>query len=181
MTCTVHPSLILWLSILFYLDRHILLPFFLAAALHELGHYLMLRFLGKPPHAIILGFSGAQMETRSLTYREELYAAAAGPAVSLLLGVALPLWPALAVYSVILGCFNLLPIPGLDGGRSLSSLLMMHLRPETARRICKYMAMLTALAVWGGALYLSGPLHFGMWPILLAAMLLYRALSMDGL
>lgn len=181
MTWSIHPSLILWLSILFYLDMHILIPFFLAAAFHELGHYWMLRCLGKPPYTMALSFSGAKMETGSLSYREEFYAAAAGPAASLLLGLLLPLWPDLAVYSVILGCFNLLPIPGLDGGRILSSLLLMHLREDTARRICKYLAMVTALSLWGAALYLSGPLHFGMWPILLAALLLYKALSMDGL
>lgn len=181
MKISVHPSLILWISVLFYLDETVLIPFLLAAGLHELGHYFVLRFMKKPPLAIVLSFSGARMETSSLSYSEELIAAAAGPAVSLLLTFVFPLWPALAVYSLILGCFNLLPIPGLDGGRILSCLLLMHLHEDAARRICKYFAIVTALSLWGIALYLTGPMQFGLWPILVAALFLYKALSMDTL
>lgn len=181
MRITVHPSLILWLSVLFYLDGQILLPFLLAAALHELGHALALRLLGKAPLALRLSFSGARMETPPLSYWEELWAAAAGPGLSLLLGLTFPLWPELALYSVMLGLFNLLPIPGLDGGRILACMLLLHLKEHTARRICQYLAILTALALWGGAVYLACPLGFGLWPIALAALLLYKALTMDAL
>ncbi len=175
MKWNVHPSLVLWLSVLFYLDGRLLLPFLAAAGLHELGHYLALRQMGKPPRAITLRFSGAVMDVDALSYREELWAAAAGPLVYLLTGLFCPLLPALAFYSVILGCFNLLPIPGLDGSRILRCGLMLHLREDLAQRITSYLAILTALALWGGALYLSRT-GLGLWPMLLAALLLYRAL-----
>lgn len=171
----------MWLSVLVYLDSRIVLPFLLSAGLHELGHYLILRHMGKPPRALTLSFSGAQMETSTLAYQETFWAAAAGPVVNFTLGLFFPLWPALALYSIVLGCFNLLPIPGLDGGRMLSSLLLTHLHEDTARKISKYFAIVTALFLWGLALYLAGPLDFGLWPILLAALLLYKALSMESL
>lgn len=177
MKLRIHPSLILWLSVLFYLEGQVLLPFLAAAGLHELGHYLALRLLGKPPRAIALGFSGASMETGPLSYREELLAAAAGPAVNLLLVLLFPLWPALGLVSLGLACFNLLPIPGLDGGRILEGVLGLLCSEPLARRLTKYTAILTALCLWGGALYLSVVRDFGLWPILLSAVLLYRALS----
>ena len=180
MSVTVRPSLLLWLSVLFYLSGEILMPFLLAATLHELGHYLILWHLGHPPRALILGFSGAQMETDNLPYRQEFLAAAAGPVVSLLLGLILPLWPIMGCYSLLLGCINLLPIPGLDGGRMLKSALLLHLTADHALRICRYAAMVTGLTLWGFAVYLAVPKGYGLWPLLLAAVGLYRAMTMDA-
>ena len=153
---TVHPSAILWLCLLFYRKAAILLPFLSAAAVHELGHLLALRLRRHPVSSVTLSFSGAVMETGLLSYRDELLAAAAGPLTSLAAGFFLPLWPEFGLYSVILGLFNLLPLPGLDGGRMV--------------RIC------TGLALWGFALYLTFQLQCGLWPLLLGAMLLTKAL-----
>ena len=43
---TVHPSAILWLCLLFYRKAAILLPFLSAAAVHELGHALVMYLTG---------------------------------------------------------------------------------------------------------------------------------------
>jgi len=176
----LRPSLILWLSVLVYLNSEVVLPFFLAAALHESGHLLVLRLLRKPAREMVLGFSGAVLETPPLGYREEFLAAAAGPLASLLLGLITPLWPLLGLWSLALGCFNLLPIPGLDGGRMLRCLALLHLSPEGAGRLTRFAALLTALGIWGTAVYCSLPGGCGLWPLLLAAGLVYRALSMDS-
>ena len=176
---SVHPSLILWLSALGYLAPRVLLPFLGAAALHELGHLLMLRRLGRMPRRLELRFSGAQLETPPLSYRQELLAASAGPLVSLLMGLLFPLAPYLAFYSVALGCFNLLPVPGLDGGRMLRCALLLRLPPGRALRVVRWTGMVTALGIWGGALWLCCGLGMGVWPLLPAALFLYKALSME--
>ena len=173
---TVHPSVILWLALLFYQRAAVLLPFLLAAAVHELGHLLALRLLRHPLPSITLSFSGAVMETGLLSYRDELLAAAAGPLASLAAGSFLPLWPEFGLYSVILGLFNLLPLPGLDGGRMLRCAAMLLLPPESASRICRVLGICTGLALWGCALYLTFRLQCGLWPLLLGAMLLTKAL-----
>lgn len=176
---TLEPSLILWLSVLWFCREDLVLPFLLAVAVHELGHISLLLLLHRPPKSIILGVSGAQLETPALSYLQTCLAAAAGPVASLLLALCAPLWPALALYSLILGLFNLLPVPGLDGGVMLSSLLLWALPESAARRIAGYLGLLTALGLWGGALYLSGPGGFGLWPLMLAGIFLYKALSLS--
>ena len=172
------PSAILWLSVLFYLDGKVIVPFFLAAALHEAGHYLALWRMGCPPKRITLAFTGAQMQISPLSYRQELLAAAAGPGTSLALGLVFPLWPSLALCSLILGLFNLVPLPGLDGGRILRCAAMLCFSADTAARICRLAAMLAALGLWGVALYLVLPGGFGLWPLAVAALFLGKTLTM---
>ena len=115
MKVRLHPSAILWLSVLGYLRPKIVFPFLLSAVLHELGHALMLLWLGQAPREICFRLEGARMETPPLSYRQELLCAMAGPVVSLLLGLTLPVFPMLGGYSLCLGLFNLLPLGSLDG------------------------------------------------------------------
>ncbi len=179
MNVSLAPSAILWLSVLFYLDGKLLLPFFLAAAVHELGHLLALRRMGHSPGRIVLRFTGAAMEIPALSYRQELLAAAAGPLASLLLGALLPLFPAFGLYSLILGLFNLLPIPGLDGGRILRCAALLALSPDAALRLCRLAALVSALGLWALGLWLALPKGLGLWPLLVAGLFLFKALVME--
>ena len=172
---SVHPSLILWLSVLYYLSGTVVLPFLAAAALHELGHALALYAMDKPPRALRISFAGARMETPPLGYRQELLAAAAGPGMSLLLGLLTPLWPALGLYSLGLGLFNLLPLFGLDGGRMLRCGLLLRLPEETAGTICRCAAVGTGAVLLLGALWLQRA-GWGLWPVVLAGYLLGKTL-----
>lgn len=172
----VHPSLILWLSILWYLDSAVVLPFLAAAGFHELGHALALYSLDKPPSTIRLSFAGAVMEVPGLSYREELFAAAAGPAASLLLGLLTPLWPGLGLYSLALGLFNLLPLYGLDGSRMLRAFLLPRCSLDAAETRCRAAAVTTALILLWGALRLWRQGSWGLWPVVLAGYLLLKAL-----
>jgi Zn-dependent protease len=174
---SVHPSWILWLSILVYFQASLVLPFLIAAALHEFGHYLVLRRMNKQPTRLTLSCSGIAMETPPLGYREELIAAAAGPLVSFLLGLVFPVAPLTALYSVCLGLFNLLPIPGLDGGRILTALLHMRFHPETADRLSCLVGLLSATTVCMISLILSIRFSLGLWPVLVSALFLLRAMQ----
>lgn len=181
MKLSVHPSLILWLSIFFYVSPELLLPFFLASAFHELGHFLVLKKLQKPPIALNLSFSGAAMETPFLNYREELLSAAAGPIFSLLLAALWPLWPVTGMYSMILGVFNLLPVAGLDGSRILSAFLHMRCSPHTARTLCWVISIAACLVLLLWATILAFYFHFGLWPILFTGIFsLKRTLQTEG-
>lgn len=177
----VHPSVVLWLSVLCYLKLSIVGPFLLSALLHELGHTLALCHLHKPPHSVTVAFSGAVMESPPLSYQEELLAAFSGPAVSLLLGLSLPLWPELGFYSLILGLFNLLPIRGLDGGRILRCLLFLSMPESRARRICRSIGIVFSLLLFCIGITLTLRFHAGIWPMACTAVLLYKALTTDSL
>jgi Zn-dependent protease len=175
----IHPSLVLWLSILFYLRPRLVAAFLLAAGLHELGHFFALVLLERQPQGVTLSCFGAAMETPALSYRQTLTAAAAGPAVNLLLTLLWDFCPGLARCSAALGLFNLLPIPGLDGEKMLSAWLLLHFPQESVFRVCQFIAILVALVFWGAAIYLAGPMQLGFGPMVLAALLLYKALAME--
>ncbi len=104
---------------------------------HELGHALVAQRNGVKVERISLwAFGGvAQMESEAETPRSEFLIAGIGPAISLILGLAL-IYPAsvvgglfgavlgwLASINIILAVFNLIPGAPLDGGRLLHAWL----------------------------------------------------------
>ena len=139
----------------------------LSITLHELGHSLTARAFGCRVRDITLMIIGgrATLENMPRKYWQELLVAAAGPAVSLLLGLAgiwLPfvllrvgvlnetlaelLLYALGVLNLALFAFNLLPAFPMDGGRILRAVLqirMSRLRATwIASRIGRFLAAL---------------------------------------
>lgn len=173
---SVHPSVILWFSILFYFQPQLVFPFLLAATIHELGHAGMLYFLNRPPLHLEITFGGAKMTTAPMGYREERLAAGAGPISSMLLFLLFPLFPATCWYSLVLGIINLLPLPGLDGWRVLHCTLMLHLPPEAAQRITSTVSIIFGSVLIAGSLGVSIRYKLGLWPILFACYFLLRTI-----
>ena len=106
----------------------------LAAALHEGGHFLALRLLGAEITQLRFRLTGMELVYGSsrLSYGAEICAALAGPAANLLCAGGLFLLSRLRPFpglELFLGChlalaaFNLLPALPLDGGRAAQSLL----------------------------------------------------------
>jgi stage IV sporulation protein FB len=102
--------------------------------LHELGHALVARRLGVHVSGIELSFFGgaAKMVQMPRSADHEIAIAAAGPAVSLMLGGAglglglalhVPLFAAIGWINLLLAGFNLIPALPMDGGRILRALL----------------------------------------------------------
>ncbi len=186
----VHISLLIFLAIVLFTGGGVYglvvtIAVFISVILHELGHALAARSLGMKIMDISLyPFGGmARMTSAPKTTRDEILMAAAGPAVSLILAVAIgvaawltgnyTLW-LLAKINLMLGAFNLLPALPMDGGRILRAYLarkMGFYRATTvAARVARWLAM--ALAVFG-VIY-SG------WFLVLAAFLLFLAFAEEG-
>ena len=147
----------------------------------------MLRRLQAHITAVRITALGAEMQIEGqLSYGGEILAAAAGPAVNLLLAPLLAyggrLWEMLYLFAgtqLVLGLFNLLPILPLDGGSMLWNLLAWITEPYTADRVMTAVgfgtaAVLTLAAVW--AAWQGGGFFF-----LLAALgLLWQPLGQIG-
>lgn len=138
----------------------------LAAVCHELGHYLVLRWLGASVKHLRICIWGAEMEISGeehLSYGGELLAVLAGPAVNLLLAITLGMagqWAEdlylFAGAHGVLGLFNLLPVRPLDGGAALWLVTAWLTEPFTADRAADAVSIVT-----GAVLLVCGILLLG--------------------
>lgn len=138
----VSPGFLLLLAGMFYLDHSVgLLPWaLLACAVHELGHAAAAAALKGRLQRLSLSVVGAEMSfayPRTLSYWEESLVLLAGPVANLLTGAAAYGMKAylLAILSLGIGGFNLLPILPLDGGRVMQNLLALWLEPPWPERV----------------------------------------------
>ena len=128
---------------------------FLAAAVHELCHYLAILALGGSVGKIAVRPGGAAMELDALGPARELLAAAAGPVGSLSLTLLGRFFPRIALCGIVQGFFNLLPIYPLDGGRILRRLLELVLPDRVAGDITCWTGFAVALCGIFGCLRLG--------------------------
>ena len=114
--------------------------FYLAAAIHEAGHILLLRFFRVPIWGISFHIGGATIQTAPVTAKEELLCAAAGPIASFLCAAFVRRFPLLGICALIQGIFNLLPLFPMDGGRILRCLCNLYC-PRCTGLLCKAAAI----------------------------------------
>ena len=125
-----------------------------AAAVHELGHWAVLKVLGARMLGLRISVLGAVLavDSRGLSYGKELTAVLAGPAANLLSAAVLArmgLETAAGVH-VVLGVFNLLPIRPLDGGRALYLGTSWLLGPAAGEATAQRTGAVTAVALAAG-------------------------------
>ena len=135
----VNLSFLLLLAVVYFMfggaiGVFVVLLAFGSVVLHELGHALVARKLGVHVAGIELSFFGgaAKMVQLPRTANHELAIAAAGPAVSLILGglgfglgaiTHIPLLGMIGWINFVIAAFNLIPALPMDGGRILRALL----------------------------------------------------------
>lgn len=146
----IRPGFVAFLCLLFYISPGaIFWPFLILSALHELGHLAVLTMFGVKVRHIRFGVLGIVMETAPMPQMQEAICALAGPVVNLFCFWALrPCLPGAALISLLLGCYNLLPVYPLDGGRALRAVLCLCL-PLRAASIAESIAAALSLAAVG--------------------------------
>lgn len=132
----------------------------LSALCHELGHLGCLRLAGTRVERFRLTAFGAEIlaDTRFLPYGREILCTLAGPGVNLVLALVLARLTGdyvLAGANLLLGIFNLLPVPSLDGGRALYLLASWLADPMAADRLCRVVGLGCSLALTAAALALT--------------------------
>lgn len=116
---------ILWALLLLTLPLRLLMAAAAAAVFHELCHVAAVRLLGGEILFLKIGAGGMVMDTTPFSAWQELVCALAGPGGSFLLTVLGAHFPYLALWGFFQGCFNLLPIFPLDGGRALRCVVVL--------------------------------------------------------
>ncbi len=150
------------------------LAFFLASAIHELCHITAIYHCTGQKMSLKLYGLGARMILPSMSRKQELLCALAGPIGSLSLLFFARWLPRTAICAGLQSIYNLLPVYPLDGGRALGCLLEMLLTPPKAKAVKKAAenlctAGLLLLGLWGYLVQRMGPM-----PLLLALSLLLR-------
>ena len=158
----LHPTalLLLFLPCLGILNGWQTAILWSSAALHETGHLLAFQICNCPVESLTIlpfGLCAIPDESRSLSYKDEVFCAAAGPVFNLVLAallLALPLSPQwvaarYALYcNVSLFAINSLPVLPLDGGRVLFFSLLTRNDPASGERICKTVALILLILLF---------------------------------
>lgn len=140
----------------------LLLSILTAALLHELGHYAVLRLTKGRVKRIAITALGVEMEAQGQrSYLQDILLSGAGPAVNLLLSLLLSRlgsqWGICYLFAgahLLLGLFNLLPIPPLDGYMMLWSVIAWWFGPYTADRIATAVGLVVSLLLCASSLWL---------------------------
>ena len=102
----------------------LLLGWLIAVAVHELCHYLALRFCNVEVYKLRICVRGVIMDTAPMDNYKELICALAGPLGGLSLLLLRHWMPFAAICGFVHSCYNLLPVPPLDGGRALRCIFL---------------------------------------------------------
>ncbi len=153
-----------------------------AAAIHELGHCIVLWCLGARVTEMRIGVFGATLETdsRNLSYGKELLAVLAGPLSNLLCAMILARlggvhWAVPVGAHLALCMFNLLPVWPLDGGRALYLLIAWISGPNTAEQAVRWIGGAAALILSAGLCCLMWRTGGSLWLLPAAAGLMGAA------
>lgn len=143
---TISPGFcFLWALCLLILPLRWATGAFLAALVHEAAHWCAVYLLGGQVFSINLRGHGAVMEASPMTSGKEALCALAGPAGSFLLVLLAEYFPEAAVCALVQGCYNLLPIYPLDGGRIIRCLF-----PDAVYRALEafFLVLLVGFSMW---------------------------------
>lgn len=159
----------------------------LAALLHELAHYAVLRLFGVRTARFTVTGLGATLcvpELHRLSYGAELLSAAAGPLMNLLLWVVLSLTgrdelTLFAGAQMVLGILNLLPVRPMDGGRILWLAAAYLTEPYTADRVAAAVGLAVSSTLFLLCLWLVLTTGNGVFLLLGALWLVYRSLPAE--
>lgn len=134
-----------------------MLPTLFAIIIHEAAHLFVMWVQDAAPLSIRLIPSSVQINKRfSFSPKNDILIAAAGPAANLLLCgclyfnyVAFGNISVLyyAILNLIIGCFNLLPVKGLDGGTIVYTLICKFKGHHRAALIMRIITLIIAAAV----------------------------------
>lgn len=145
-----------------------------AAAVHELCHYLAVILTGGCVRSLSVTTGGALMNTLPMPPERELICALAGPVGSFLLFLTYPVFPRTALWGLVQGIYNLLPVYPMDGGRALYCSLTLLLPEEQAARICRLAGMVTAGVILASGFFAALRLKLGFAPLALSCLILAR-------
>lgn len=134
----------------------LLVPVSVSVILHESAHLLCMRILKCQPKKIrLIPTSIEVIRGTCSSPQHEIFISAAGSAVNLVVFVLLfKINTEFAAVNLIIGLFNLLPLPALDGGEILKNILNRKLSNKRVNLVMKIITVTAVVAVLCISFYL---------------------------
>lgn len=143
--------------------------FFISMVIHELSHLVFFRFFGLKVNKIVLSGFGITMVPQNnmyIGYKKEILCYLAGPISNFFLAIfAYFFYPptfltrAFIAANLVIAIFNLIPIVPLDGGRVLSTLLLLFFSQKTTSIITSIVAFLSLSPLYLISIYIFFKQH----------------------
>ncbi len=151
-----------------------LLAAILAAAFHEICHWIMIRILTKEAVPLHIFSFGAKLSLPPMSRKRELLCALAGPLGGLSLLLIAKWLPRTSICAAIQSLYNLLPIYPLDGGRAFDCILSMLMPPPKVQRAMQRIEKGILLSILLLAIYGSVFQKLGLMPLYIVGFLFLR-------
>jgi len=170
----ITPGFVALLCFVYYIsEAEVFFSFLILSMLHELGHLAVMVLFGVGVRHIRVGAFGTVISASPMSLWAELLCSLAGPFVNLFcFWVLHPIHLDAALLSLLLACYNLLPVYPLDGGRALRAALCLCLPLRAAEGVERGVMLLTLGTVVGSAVYFYP--GFGIVPLMISSILLAR-------
>ncbi len=180
--CKIHVGydFLVLIAFLYVLDsENLLLVSLLAAFLHELGHITAMVFLKVPIAEFRLSAFGACITAENpsaISYCKEFFIALSGPLVGFLVSVISAKCHAFVFSGVnfSLSIVNMIPVPPLDGGRALRSVIGCLLPISIIDTVFRCIGVCVALVLVIVSLVFSATAQCRLTLMLFSAFFLYR-------
>jgi len=148
-------TLLLLLTLILITDAETASALCISAITHELGHLIAMRLCKIKPKRLSMSPFGfcIEYDDRYTKYYHDMLIALGGPIMNFAIICSFSkigqgyFTQAVIATSALMGCFNLLPIGALDGGRALYALLCIVFTPDKAEMCVNITGFLSAMAV----------------------------------
>lgn len=144
------------------LPLHLFFAWTLAVIVHECGHLVACRLCGIGKYEIRIHPYGMRISTEGLPILQQLITSLAGPITGLVVLCFARWCPVIAIFSLALSVFNLLPLADSDGYHALHCVLCLFASVDFADRACQIADIVSRLMLWFATAYISWVLY---WPV----------------
>ena len=156
--------------LLFLIPFPWLLSWLIAIVFHEFCHWMAVRAFGGSVYQLEIGIGGATMQCSNMNDRSRLFSILCGPFGGGLLVIFSRWMPRIAICSLFLSIYNLIPILPLDGGNALYIILK-------RKNVFYYTQKFVLLFLSFVAMYCGIFLNLGVLPIAIIASLWIKNLK----
>lgn len=150
------------------------LAWLFAAAIHEICHFLVIKWHDVRILQVRLTGWGAFIQTEPMERKQEFLCALAGPLGSMAMLLCLRVAPRLAICAAIQSAYNLLPLYPFDGGRVLHSALGCLLPYENVRCTECFISFVLLSVLFGLSIVACLQLRVGLYPVVFVVLLWLR-------